>query len=493
MVDITVIGLGPGSYGALSQETVEIIKKKQPLFLRTIKHPVVPFLIEKGLMMHQKSFDQYYENYETFEEVYREIVDTLVKEARKGPVTYAVPGHPMVAEDSVSLLQRVAKEQGMTVKIMPAMSFLDCLFSAVNYDPINGIKIIDAFQVDKQPPEPAVANIVVQVYSPIIAQDLKISLMDYYPDEFTITVARALGVEEEEKIVEIPLYELDRLPWLDYLTSVFIPPLPGASGEGVKYPIDPLVRVMQKLRGPEGCPWDREQNHRSLRKYLIEETYEVLDAIDEGNMNKICEELGDLLLQIAFHAQIADEAGFFDINDIVEGIVQKLIRRHPHVFGDIRVSTSAEVSRNWDKIKENEKKGEPESKSVLDGIPAALPSLLKAEKIQKKAAKVGFDWPDYIGAMEKVKEELMELLEAINENSLVQIEEEMGDLFFSLVNVARLLKVDPETVLNETNRKFVSRFKSMEDKALQLNKKLSDMNLEEMDILWKEAKNIPKG
>ncbi|KNZ68898.1 MazG family protein [Thermincola ferriacetica] len=490
MGDITVIGLGPGSIGALTEATIKILKGNERVFLRTTKHPVVPLLMEQGLIKGD-SFDHFYEEIVDFGEVYRRIAVTLLEEAEKGPVVYAVPGHPLVAEDSVHLLQEMAREKGIKVEIIPAMSFLEPLFQVVGYDPIKGLNIIDALQLDKHFPLPASANVVVQVYSQLVAQDVKISLMDYYPDEHKIFVARAVGVPGMEQVAEVPLYELDRLPWIDYLTSVFIPPLPGAEKGPVKYPMDPLVKIMQQLRSPEGCPWDREQTHESLKKYLIEETYEVLDAIDNGNMNKFCEELGDLLLQIAFHAQIADEEGFFDINDVVKSIAEKLVRRHPHVFGNTRVKNSSEVSYNWDKIKEMEKRKEGmEEASILDSIPKALPALLKAEKVQKRAAKVGFDWPDYRGALDKIYEELEELKEALDRGNRSNAAEEMGDLFFALVNLARFLSVDPEEALQATVDKFIKRFKLMEKKAWETGKKLADLNLDQLDQLWEEAKIV---
>ncbi len=486
MGQITVVGLGPGSFGALTQETLHILKGGGDIFLRTTKHPVVKLLQEQGLLKAH-SFDYLYDTHDNFESIYREIAVALVNKAATTSIVYAVPGHPLVAEESVVQLRELCQERGVSVKVVPAMSFLDPFINAVGYDPIKGLNIVDALQLDKQPLQTAVANVIVQVYSPLVAQDVKISLMDYYPDEHPITIVRAAGVEGEEQVHHGPLYELDRLDWIDYLTTVFLPPLESSKGQA-KYPMDPLVDIMGRLRAPDGCPWDREQNHQSLKKYLIEETYEVLDAIDEGNMHKVCEELGDLLLQIAFHAQIASEAGFFDMNDVVAEITEKLVRRHPHVFGDIEVADSNEVSVNWDKIKEQEKQGRGESQSLLDNIPKALPALLKAEKVQKRAAKVGFDWPDYLGAMEKVKEETVELEEAIAEEPIDRVKDEMGDLFFALVNLARLLKVDPESVLAGTVDKFTKRFRFMEQKATETGIELSNLTLEQLDKLWEEAK-----
>lgn len=260
------------------------------------------------------------------------------------------------------------------------------------------------------------------------------------------------------------------------------PPTAGTS----RYPLDPLVEVVAALRGEGGCPWDREQTHASLKPYLIEETYEVLEALDRGDMNSFMEELGDLLLQIALHAQIAREEGIFDINDVIRTITAKMIRRHPHVFGDVKVRDSAEVLGRWEKIKEEEKGHH--TGSILDGVPAHLPALMRAAKIQKKAAGVGFDWERVEDALAKVYEEIEEFQEARAAEDRERVQEEIGDLLFAVVNVARLCQTEPETALTATVQKFVERFRYMEEAALASHKRLEEMSLAEMDRLWEEAK-----
>jgi tetrapyrrole methylase family protein/MazG family protein len=258
-----------------------------------------------------------------------------------------------------------------------------------------------------------------------------------------------------------------------------------------RFPLDPLVNIMARLRGEGGCPWDREQDHQSLRPYLIEETYEVLEALDEGDMYKICEELGDLLLQIIFHAQIARESQQFDINDVIAGIDEKLIRRHPHVFGSVNVRNSSEVLVNWEKIKQKEREGAP-PKSILANVPAALPALMRANKLQKAAARVGFDWPDYQGAYDKTREELGELKSAIILGDPQKIAEEVGDLIFSTVNLARQLGIEPEGALSKTSAKFIRRFEYVEKMARLAGKDLSHFTLTEKDKWWEEAKKLEK-
>ncbi len=258
--------------------------------------------------------------------------------------------------------------------------------------------------------------------------------------------------------------------------------------------LENLVAIMAKLRSDQGCPWDREQNHFSLKPCVIEETYEVVEAIDSGKPDKLCEELGDLLLQIVFHAQLAAEAGHFKIEDVIGGIIEKLIRRHPHVFGDVQVTGVSGVIENWDRIKKSE--APEERRSVLDGVPKDLPALMKAEKLQSKAAKVGFDWGNLEGPLSKVREEFDEFEELIRSErpplphspEWDQLEEEFGDILFALVNVGRVMKINSELALLRTNNKFVERFQYIEKQASEGGRNLMEMTLDEMDTLWEEAK-----
>ncbi|MGI6711935.1 MAG: nucleoside triphosphate pyrophosphohydrolase [Bacillota bacterium] len=253
-------------------------------------------------------------------------------------------------------------------------------------------------------------------------------------------------------------------------------------GGNSKFSLDPLVEVMKTLRGDNGCPWDKEQNHESLKKYIIEEAYEVVDAIDQKDMHKLCEELGDLLLQIVFHAQLAQEKGHFNICDVVCGVTEKMVRRHPHVFGKDHAETAEQVLVKWDQIKAQEQDA---SQTILD-VPKNFPSLYRAQKIQKKAARVGFDWPSIDGAWDKVSEEMSEFKEAIRKGKGQK--EELGDVFFALVNIARFVDIDAEEALHETINKFMRRFSFMEQKAKDINSKLEEMSLEELDELWNKAK-----
>jgi len=497
MSDITIVGLGPGSPAQISMGALHALREADHIYFRTKVHPVIPWLIEElGLSpADYTTFDSIYETAKSFDQVYQEIVGILTAKVKEGgTVTYAVPGHPAVAETTVTQLLEWAKATGKNVELVPSMSCVDAVCASLGVDPTMGLVVGDAFELEAL--SLGKPLLLTQVYNRLIASDVKLKLMEQLDDEHPVTVIRAAGVPGEEKMATIPLYQLDTLTWIDHLTSVYVP----AQANGIEatprqepkeclYSLDPLVEVMQRLRAPGGCPWDQVQTHESLRRYLVEETYEVLEAIDNAAWEHGKEELGDVLLQVIFHAEIAAENQRFDINDVIAAVTEKLIRRHPHVFGTVNVKSAAEVSYNWEKIKEREREllGE-EYKSILDGVPKGLPALTRAEKIQAKAAKVGFQWEDIAGAMDKVLEELQELQEAWKQKEQTAIHSELGDLLFALVNVARYLDVDPEMALREATDRFIARFHYIEKTAAKQGRDLADMNLEEMDELWNAAK-----
>jgi tetrapyrrole methylase family protein/MazG family protein len=255
----------------------------------------------------------------------------------------------------------------------------------------------------------------------------------------------------------------------------------------MKYSFEDFVQVIARLRSKEGCPWDKKQTHESLKQYFIEETYEALDAIDQKNSTMLCEELGDVLLQILLHSQIAKEAKEFDISDVVHGITAKIISRHPHVFGQDEAKTAEDVVKLWDTVKKDEKKIASHTEA-MKSIPKNMPALMRSVKVQDKAAKVGFDWENIQGAIDKVNEELEELLEANKTNDTEKVSEELGDLLFAVVNVSRFLKIHPELALGKTVEKFIQRFGYIEEMAAKNGNILEKMSLNEMDLLWNEAK-----
>jgi tetrapyrrole methylase family protein/MazG family protein len=480
---ITIVGLGPGSPGHLTVGALEALRSGRPVILRTAIHPTVPALREMGISF--TSCDELYERGQSFEDVYREVAERVLA---CEDVVFAVPGHPLVGESSVKLIMERAPER---VALITGPSFLDTLLVTLGIDPVDGLELLDALQLHRRLPSGDLPAVVMQVHSRAVASDAKLALMERYPDDHPVVLVRAAGVPGEERKVATALYELDHHDWVDYLTTLYLPPLKASEAGDAdprrwapsRWPLDPLVAVMDKLRGPDGCPWDREQTHESLRRYLLEVAYEAAEAIGAGDPEHFAEELGDVLLQVVFHAQLGRETGHFDMHDIVEGITAKLVRRHPHIFGDVEVQTAADVTRNWAAIKRAEKGGAaPES--LLEGVSMAQPALSRAYAVQKKAAGVGFDWEDVQGPAAKVREELAEVLSA----KPGDLEGEVGDLLFAVVNLARALHADPEVALTGATAKFIRRFQHIERRAAENGLKLEEMGLSEMDRLWDEAK-----
>ena len=479
MGSIKVAGMGPGDFGSMTVEAWETIQKAEHLILRTAIHPTAEEMARRGISF--SSYDEQYEKAEDFETLYAFIADDLIARAKAGEeIVYAVPGSPLVAERTVVLLRERAKEEKVPLEVLPGMSFTEALCARIGIDPVEGLLIMDATDLERIPMDWPTGMIVTQVYSPAVASDAKLALMEFLPDDYGIVIAQHVGLPDEN-VRRIPLYMLDRQPAIDHLTSLFVPPFPRDS----HFDFSPLVDIMRQLRAPGGCPWDRVQTPESLRKHILEEAYEVVEAIDMKDARLLAEELGDLLLQIVFQARIAEEAGQFSMQDVVDGITDKLVRRHPHIFGDVQLSDAAAVLANWEAIKRKEK---PERKSRLDGVPKDLPALSAAAKLQGKAADAGFDWDDVAPVVEKCREEWRELLAAMEEKDAAHIEEEMGDLLFAVVNLSRFLKVNGELALLAANRKFKRRFRFVEGKVEALGGDWKKFTLEELDAFWNEAK-----
>ncbi|MCX0393324.1 nucleoside triphosphate pyrophosphohydrolase [Clostridium perfringens] len=482
---LKIMGLGPGAYEALTIGALKELKNNKNIYFRTEKHPTVDFLKDEGIKF--ESYDHAYEKYDSFDDVYKYIAEDLITKINDDEdLIYAVPGHPLVAEKSVINLIELCKENNIQYEVLPAVSFVDAMMEALQVDPIEGVKIIDAFDMKNQILDKRVGTIITQVYNNFIASEVKLRLLEGYEDDTEIIFVRAAGVEGLESIRKIPLYELDWQEDIDYLTSIYIP-----KDLGNKKDFQDLLDIIETLRNPGGCPWDREQTHESLKSALLEECYEVIDAIENEDEDALIEELGDVLLQVVFHASIGKEDGYFDIMDVIGGISNKMINRHPHVFGNEEANTSEQVLVNWEEIKKEEK-GIKTLTEEMQNIAKSLPATTRAYKVQKKAKKVGFDWDDVNCAMDKVKEELNEIKEVYNCEDKSIIEGEVGDLLFACINVARFLEVDGELALDKTIKKFIKRFSYIENEAIKNNKNLKDMTLEEMDKLWEEAKTSEK-
>jgi tetrapyrrole methylase family protein / MazG family protein len=479
---LSIIGLGAGDLDQLPLGVYKVLKQEKHLFLRTKEHPVVAELEREGLRF--QSFDSVYEKHDQFEDVYEEITETLLAEAKKGPVTYAVPGHPLIAERTVQLLLERGPERDTKIEIGGGQSFLDAMFQALAIDPIDGFQLLDGTSLSKDLLLLNSHTIIGQVYDAFVASEVKLTLMEKLPDEYEVFIVTAAG-SRDEVIRKVPLYELDREMELSNLTSVYVPPV---KEEQILYKdFHKLRGIISELRGPNGCPWDKKQTHESLKKYLIEEAYELIEAIDNDDFDHMIEELGDVLLQVMLHAQIGEDEGYFSIDDVIEGLSSKMIRRHPHVFGDKKAENEEEVMKNWQEIKEQEKGGT--AKSLLEGAGKGLPNLLKAFELQKEAAKVGFDWKMAAPILDKVKEEIDELSSEIQENGGQEnIKLEYGDLLFALVNFARHYEINPEEALFKANQKFMRRFAYIEQRAAENGKAVSSYSLDELDAYWDEAK-----
>jgi len=469
-----VIGLGAGDLDQLPLGIYRKLKHSETTILvRTKDHPVVKSLEQEGVIF--ESFDSYYEREEQFENVYEHIVKTLLERVLGKSIIYAVPGHPMLAEQTVQLL---LNQQEIKIEIVGGQSFLDDLFSALKIDPIEGFQLVDATSFERSQLNYEQHLIFCQVYDRYVASEVKLTLLEDLPADYPVTIVDAAG-SADEVIKIIPLQELDHLLEVSNVMSVYIPPV---SKDLLNHTFPRLREVIATLRGPYGCEWDKKQTHESLREYLVEEVYEVIDAIDDQDDEAIIEELGDVLLQVMLHSQIGEDDGYFTVDEVIQGITNKMIHRHPHVFSN----STGDISQTWDELKQAEKS--EQSISILSDIPKSLPALAKAFKIQKKVAKVGFDWDDINEVWLKLDEEIAEIKEAIITGEQTEIESELGDIIFALVNLARHYKINPEVALHRTNRKFVNRFNYIEEALAKAGKGLTDSSLEEMDHYWDEAK-----
>ena len=480
MAGITILGLGPGSPRHLTREAWEVLQTAEEIYLRTCQHPTVRELPTELIVY---SFDDIYEHEADFTRVYERIVEQVLALGRRPQgVLYAVPGHPFTAEATCPEIIRRAKLEGIPTRVVEGLSFLEPIFSSLRIDPLPQTTIVDALElVSAYHPmfPPDAPALVAQLYSPMLAGEVKITLMAQYPDEHPVRLVHAAGMPEAV-IEEVPLYQIDQSEHIGLLTSLYIPPL----GEYTSF--EGFQELIAHLRSPEGCPWDREQNHQTLRTNLMEESYEALSAIDADDPVAMQEGFGDLLLQVVLQTQIAAEYGEFTMAGVIRGIHTKLVRRHPHVFEDAELEDAEAVIKNWENIKavEREENGDA-VKGLLDGIPTAMPALSVADKYQRRAARVGFDWIEMDDVLEKLEEELSELRAARSEEERY---EEFGDLLFALVNAARWWGIDAESALRETNAKFRHRFARIESEAKMQGRLLSDLTLEEMDAIWEQTK-----
>jgi tetrapyrrole methylase family protein/MazG family protein len=476
---LTIIGLGPGAEDLITLAAWQALERAEEVYLRTGEHPLADRLAS---MTSLKTFDALYLNEPDFESVYSKIIEALlVLATREQGVVYAVPGDPLVGEATVAALLDQAAEKGLPTRVIHGISFIEPCLELINHDALDGLHVCDALDLARRhhPPFPPDAPALVsQLYSRLVASEVKLTLFNQYPEDHEVVLIHAAGTADGS-IDRVPLFQIDQLPGLGNQTTLYLPALPQESA------FESFQETIAHLRAPDGCPWDREQTHSSLRMHLLEEAYETLQALDREDMQALREELGDLLLQIVLQAQIATEEGDFTMAEVIAAIQAKLIRRHPHVFGDVDVEDVEQVLHNWESLKAEERREQGSQQGALAGVPLGLPALAQADEIQARAARVGFDWDAIDGVIDKVREEFEEVAAA----EAGEKEFEIGDLLFAIVNYARWFQVDPEAALRTTNVRFRERFHRMEQNAALHGQKLSEMSLDELESLWQQAKD----
>ncbi len=445
---IVVVGLGPGPYELLTLQAARALESAPIVRLRTARHPTVDSFPPT---IRWTSFDHLYDTLPDFEQVYAAIAEALLAEARSGTrVVYAVPGDPTLGETSVALLRERAAAEGIGCQLVAGVPFLGPTLQAIPPLEAPNLQLVEALHA--QDVDPTVPLLVYQVYSPAVASELKLDLLRRFPPEQQVFVVRAAGLPEQS-VQALPLAELDRRAVFDHLTTLAVPALPP---EAATRSIQGLRAIIRRLRGPQGCPWDREQTHQSIRQYVIEEAYEVADAIDADDPAELKEELGDLLLQVVLHAQIADDQGEFDFDDVVHRLAEKLVGRHPHVFGDVTARTAAEVVRNWEALKRAEKGEQGPPRSAMAGVPRSMPALRAAQEIYRRAGEAGYRWPGREWAWERVQA----TAQALRQHKAGP--DAWGELALLLARLAADQGVDLETALERANRRFVERFQAAE-------------------------------
>jgi len=449
------------------------------VIIRTIDHPAAA---ELAAIRPVVSCDDLYDRADAIDDVYRMIAERVVAAAEQGPAVYAVPGSAVVGERAVAAVRRQAQDRGISVRVYSGESFLDLVYLAAGVDPItHSVKIVNARDL----PDPLIfdaALVITQVDRREVLADVAAGLGRVLDDDTAVVVLDRLG-DDDETVITLPLREVTSFEPGPRTTLVV------DAGPAGWYGLVTTNRVLRRE-----CPWDRTQTHHSLLSHLIEEAYETVDAMralpreapggdpDFGAYAAVEEELGDLLLQVVFHATLAREVGAFDVEEVAEMVRRKLVRRHPHVFGDVVAEDPATVISNWEAIKGDEK----QRTSLMDDIPRAMPAIMRADKMQRRARSVGFDWADPGPVLDKVREEIAELAAAGSDP--VASGAELGDVLFAVVNLARHLGVDPELALAGANDRFASRFRVMEEVATDSGRALADHTLDELDELWELAK-----
>ena len=476
MAVITIVTISTGDVSLLTQGAIRAVEQAGKLVLRTGRHALRQWLESKAILF--ETLDALYDQSEDFDTFNRAAADRLLLLASNADVTYAVADPAM---DSTVDALRNHLPSGVTLSVLPGVSHADRCTALLD-ESASGLRLYAAedFRTVRLLPEEPL--LLCELHSRECAGECKLKLMLMIPDDVQL---RFFEGDEDGTLSMRPisLYALDRQPTYNHLTACYIPALPLLARS--RFDMDDLVKVMTRLRAPDGCPWDKEQSHESLLTNLLEESYEYIGAVRDGDIDHMYDELGDVLLQVVFHAEIARQHGNFDITDVTTAITRKMIERHPHIFGTVRADTSAQVLDNWEAIKRSQR-GITSVAEAMDDISSGLSPTMRADKVQHKAAKVGFDFPDPVSALQKVYEEAEEVRECLQKG--VDPEMELGDLFFSVANVCRLCKRNPDIALTTSTNKFVERFRKMEKSIQKAGKSIGDLTLSEMDVYWESEK-----
>lgn len=469
--NIHVIGMGSSDYGALNENVKRAILESSNIYVRTDRHRVVEDLKSMGINLH--TFDYVYENSDDIDEVDYEILSVLHEAAKQADLVYLVPGSPFMLEKSVELL--ISNTENLT--ITNGQSSAEAVLMAIRHVS-EGYRIISAkdfsissigFQSDL---------LIQEIDDEFLLDEIIIGLSNVYSPDSTFAIIKDASLNTEEvRYYTFGSYNREIIP--NHQTTLFI-----YKPKTAIYDFNDLVKTVDTLRGPDGCPWDIEQTHKSMQHDLLEEAYELADAIETDDVDNMIEELGDLLLQVVMHSQIGYEEDGFNIFDVTTGINEKLISRHPHVFSNLRVDNRDELMLNWDSVKDKEKS----LKSFVDRLDSlkGLPSTIRAYKLIDKVTRIGFDWESREQALGKVQEEYQEVLEALDNPD--ELEEELGDLFFTVCNLSHYLGYKPELLLTNACDKFVDRFRKMEEIAIREGVELTNMGNYSLEDFWQETK-----
>ena len=473
---ITVVGLGPAGADLVLPAARAALTRAERRFVRTARHPAVDELAAEGLTF--ESFDDLYERGASLDEVYADIANTLVAAAADEAVVYAVPGNPAVAERTVELLRRRVTD----LEMIPGLSFAELAWARLGVDAMSGARLVDARDLEVGGP-----MLIAQCDNDLVLSDVKLELLEHLAPDTPVTVLHHLGLPDET-VRRVSLVELDRVVEPDHLTSLFVE----APGAAAARELTRLLALAERLRRPGGCPWDADQTHHSLTRYLLEEAYEVVEAVEAlpaeapagapapGAYSHLEDELGDLLYQVIFHAVLAEEADAFTLADVARGIHDKLVRRHPHVFGDVAAETGSDVMRNWEQIKKEEKG----SASIVEGITPGLPSLLFTHKLLRKAASIGLEPGSRADALERIEQATVELKAPTDPSGL---EPALGELLAATVVLARDKGIDAESVLRGWAAAFRDRFRALEQLATERGIDLGTADPATVQELWAQV------